>query len=326
MPNQGLKKRSVANIIIDEILPHLPSGLRGIISDLPKEQLNEVYEIRLRTWKPVMLMAGDGEVHPHPPYIFTDKDALVTLQLIAGGSLYAFEDDLCQGYITIRGGHRVGLVGRVVLSNGRISTLKDISGFCIRIACEVPGAADKVMGHIIKSPRRLYHTLIISPPRCGKTTLLRDIARQVSDGIPSLGFPGARVGIADERSEIGACYIGIPQTACGIRTDILDACPKAEGMIMLVRSMSPDIVITDEIGRTEDALAIREVMCAGVSLVTTAHGESLGEVARRPALECLFQGDMFERAIILSQTYGPGTVEEILDVTTGKSIIKGPFR
>ncbi|NLB73379.1 MAG: stage III sporulation protein AA [Firmicutes bacterium] len=311
---------------MDEVLPCLPPGLRGAIAALPKEQLDRVCEIRLRTWRPVMLMAGDDEIDTSPPYVFTEDDALITLQLIACGSLYAFEDDLRQGYITICGGHRVGLAGRVVLYNGRISTLKDISGFCIRIAHEVLGAADSVMKYLIKPPRRLYHTLIISPPRCGKTTLLRDVARQASDGVPSLNFRGVRVGIADERSEIAACYKGIPQATCGIRTDVLDACPKAEGMIMLIRSMSPDVVITDEIGREEDALAIREVMCAGVSLVATAHGGSLEEVARRPALKCLFEGDMFERAVILSQAHGPGTVEAILDVGTEKNMFAGPLR
>lgn len=326
LANEPLGKKPVADVITDEILPCLPPGLRGAIAGLPEEQLARVHEIRLRSFRPVMLMAGDDEISPNPPYVFTDDDALLTLQLIACGSLYAFEDDLRQGFITIRGGHRVGLVGRVVLLDGRISTLKDISGFCIRIAHEVLGAANNVMKYLVKPPRRLYHTLIISPPRCGKTTLLRDIARQVSDGIPSLDFPGVRVGIADERSEIAACYAGVPQTTCGIRTDVLDACPKAEGMIMLIRSMSPDVVITDEIGREEDALAIREVMLAGVSLVATAHGGSLEEVARRPALKCLFEGDMFERAIILSQTHGPGTIERVLDARTGEPIITGPLR
>ncbi len=326
MQNEHPGRKPVVDIILDEILPCLPPGLRSTIARLPREQLNRVHEIRLRTWRPVILMAGDDEICPIPPYIFSDDDALITLQLIACGSLYAFEDDVRQGYITIRGGHRVGLVGRVVLSHGRISTLKDISGFCIRIAREIVGAADSVMQYLVKPPRRLYHTLIISPPRCGKTTLLRDIARQASDGVPHLEFPGVRVGIADERSEIAACYTGVPQTTCGIRTDVLDACPKAEGMIMLIRSMSPDVVITDEIGREEDSLAIREVMCAGVSLVATAHGGSLEEVARRPALKCLFEGDMFERALILSQAHGPGTVEAILNARTGKAIVSGPLR
>lgn len=325
MLDERLGTKPVADVIRDEILPCLPPGLRKAILDLPKEQLNRVHEIRLRPWRPVMLMAGDIEIYPDPPYIFTDDDALTTLQLIACGSLYAFEDDLRQGYITIRGGHRVGLVGRVVLYGGKISTLKDISGFCIRVAHEILGAADNVMKYLIKPPRRLYHTLIISPPKCGKTTLVRDIARQASDGVPSLGFPGVRVGVADERSEIAACYAGVPQTTCGIRTDVLDACPKAEGMIMLIRSMSPDVVITDEIGKEEDALAIREVMCAGVSLVATAHGGSLEEVARRPALKCLFEGDMFERAVILSQANGPGTIKAVLDARTGNPVTSEPL-
>jgi len=325
LSEKHLGEKSVSDIITSEILPYLPPGLRRSIALIPKAELDKVHEIRLRTFRPVVLMAGEDEIQPNPPYVFTDDDALMTLQLIACGSLYAFEDDLRQGYITIRGGHRVGLAGRVVLSNGRVETLKDISGFCIRIAHEILGAADRVMKYLIKPPRRLYHTLIVSPPRCGKTTLLRDIARQASCGIPSLDFPGVRVGIVDERSEIAACYKGIPQATCGVRTDVLDACPKADGMIMLIRSMSPDVVITDEIGREEDAIAIREVMCAGVSLIATAHGGSWEEGAKRPALRCLFDGNMFERAIILSQSHGPGTVEAIVDVATGREIASGPL-
>jgi stage III sporulation protein AA len=155
LSNRYLGGKSVADVIMDQVLPCLPPGLRGAISGLRREDLDRVHEIRLRTWRPVMLIAGDDEIYPSPPYIFTDDDALITLQLIACGSLYAFEDDLRQGYITICGGHRVGLVGRVVLIDGRVTTLRDISGFCIRVAREVLGAANNVMRHLIKPPRRL---------------------------------------------------------------------------------------------------------------------------------------------------------------------------
>ncbi|MGE5593207.1 MAG: stage III sporulation protein AA [Betaproteobacteria bacterium] len=318
-------------VILDEILPCLPVKLRSAIQMLPAEVLGRTHEIRLRRGRPVMLVAGDDEVFvssrggvasgPDEGYILSDQEALVTLQLMVGSSVYSYEDEIRQGYITLRGGHRVGIVGRAVVHDGAVKVIKDISGFCIRISHEVLGAADAVMPHLVKSRNRLFHTLIVSPPRCGKTTLLRDIARQASDGVGSLGLAGLRVGIVDERSEIAACYGGVPQNTVGVRTDVLDACPKAAGMIMLVRSMSPDLVVTDEIGREEDARAVREVMNAGVSIVATAHGESLEDVTRRPALRCLFEAQMFERMVTLSSADGPGTVEAILDLRSQRLLL-----
>ncbi|MCR4401746.1 MAG: stage III sporulation protein AA [Firmicutes bacterium] len=324
------------DVIIDEIAPCLPARLRSALLTLPTELLARTHEIRLRRGRPVMLIAGRDEAFlasqggvargPEECYILSDQEAVAALQLMAGASVYAFDDELRQGYITLRGGHRVGIVGRAVVQDGAVKIIKDISGFCIRVSHEVLGAADAVMPHLVKSRDRLFHTLIVSPPRCGKTTLLRDIARQASDGAPSLGLSGLRVGIVDERSEIAACFAGLPQNTVGLRTDVLDACPKAAGMIMLVRSMSPDLVATDEIGREEDAVAVREVMNAGVSVVVTAHGESHEDVARRPALRCLFEAQMFERVVILSSAEGPGTVETILDLRTGKALFTRPAR
>ena len=316
---------------MDEILPCLPAKLRSAIQMLPAELLAGTHEIRLRRGRPVMLVAGDDEVFvssrggvapgPDEGYILSDQETLVALQLMVGSSVYSYEDEIRQGYITLRGGHRVGIVGRAVVHDGIVKVIKDVSGFCIRISREVLGAADLVMPHLVKSRNRLFHTLIVSPPRCGKTTLLRDIARQASEGIPSLGVAGLRVGIVDERSEIAACYGGVPQNTVGLRTDVLDACPKAAGMIMLVRSMSPDLVVTDEIGREEDAVAVREAMNAGGSVVATAHGEALEDVARRPALRCLFEAQMFERVVTLSSVHGPGTLETVLDLRSGKTLV-----
>lgn len=331
MLQEGRRGKAMDRVVVDEILPYLPVGLRSAIEVIPAEILATIQEIRLRRGRPVMLVAGNEEVFvssrggvasgPEEGYVLGDQEALVTVQLIVGSSLYAYEDEIRQGYVTLRGGHRVGIAGRAVLGNGTVRVIKDISGFCIRISREVLGAADAVMPHLVKSRHRLFHTLIISPPRCGKTTLLRDVARQAGDGVPSLGLAGLRVGIVDERSEIAACHGGIPQNTVGLRTDVLDACPKAAGMIMLVRSMSPDLVVTDEIGREEDAVAVREVMNAGVSIVATAHGESLEDVARRPALRCLFDAQMFERAVTLSSADGPGTLEGVVDPKTGKTLV-----
>jgi stage III sporulation protein AA len=156
-----------------------------------------------------------------------------------------------------------------------------------------------------------YHTLIISPPRCGKTTLLRDVIRQLSDGNEKR--PGITVGVVDERSEIGACYMGIPQNELGIRTDVLDCCPKAKGMLMLIRSMSPRVIAVDEVGSVEDINAIEYVMNCGCKLIATVHGNSIEDIKNKPILGKLVEERLFERYVLLNNHDGVGHLEEIYD-------------
>ncbi|MGE5577000.1 MAG: stage III sporulation protein AA, partial [Syntrophothermus sp.] len=161
----------------------------------------------------------------------------------------------------------------------------------------------------------ILSTLIISPPQCGKTTLLRDLARQISDGAPAIGLIGRKVGIVDERSEIAGCYHGVPQNDVGLRTDVLDTCPKAEGIMLLLRSMSPEVVVTDEIGGEEDVEAVEEACHAGVAVIATAHGHDLAELLRRPGTGRLIREGHFQRAVVLSRREGPGTLEVIVELT-----------
>jgi stage III sporulation protein AA len=155
--------------------------------------------------------------------------------------------------------------------------------------------------------------MVIGPPQTGKTTLLRDIARIISTGNSTMGFQANKVGIVDERSEIAGCVNGVPQLTFGHRLDVLDACPKAEGMMMMIRSMSPDVLIVDEIGRKEDAEAIQEAVHAGIKLIMTTHGTSLEEIRNRPSLREILEQKIFQRFIVLSRKSGPGTVTHILD-------------
>jgi stage III sporulation protein AA len=160
---------------------------------------------------------------------------------------------------------------------------------------------------------RPYHTLLISPPRAGKTTILRDLVRLLSSGIPDLHFPGLSVGVVDERGELAACYDGVPQHDLGPRVDVLDHCPKALGMLMLLRSMSPQVVATDEIGRPEDVTALWEMVNTGLSVLATAHASSWEELEQRPYLRDLVRDRIFQRYVFLSRRRGPGTVDGIWD-------------
>ena len=231
-------------------------------------------------------------------YLVTREDLKETLEYISGYSLYAYEDEIRQGFLSVQGGHRVGVTGKVILDGDHIRGMKYISCINIRLAHQIPGCAAKVMPYIRRKDW-VAHTLIISPPRCGKTTLLRDIIRQLSNG--SQGFSGLTVGVVDERSELAGCYQGIPQNDLGMRTDVLDGCPKAEGMRMLIRSMSPAVVAVDELGKEEDYKAVETVIHCGCKLIATAHGNSMEDVLSQPFFLKLRDMQVFERYIVLGK-------------------------
>lgn len=282
-----------------------------IQADLDYEKL---YEIRLRAGRPMFLIYDGGEcflrTRGQEPYLVTREDLKETLEYVSGYSLYAYEDEIRQGYMSVQGGHRVGVTGKVILDGDQIRGMKYISCINLRLAHEIRGCADPVMGYIRKE-NWTAHTLLISPPRCGKTTLLRDMIRQLSNGFGKI--PGVTVGVVDERSELAGCYQGIPQNDLGIRTDVLDGCPKAHGMQMLIRSMSPSVVAVDELGREEDFKAVESVIYSGCKLIATAHGASLKEIFSTPFFGRLRKMKVFERYILLGKEQRAGTIRGIYD-------------
>lgn len=293
-----------------EILPYLTKGMQAFMRDMSDSFLQEIQEIRVRGGRPLAFGLGQGDYLT--AYPVTLEELKTILNLLSRSSLYALEEELRNGYLTLPGGHRVGFVGRAVLEKGAVKLLKDISGFNIRISRECKGSADSLIPYLIDSQKKsVLHTLLVAPPQAGKTTMLRDLARQLSDG--QKAFAGQKVAIVDERSEIAASYQGVAQREIGLRTDVLDGCPKAAGMMLLVRSMSPDIIITDEIGREEDVAALEEVLNAGVTIITSVHGNSLADLEKRPSMMRILEHQIFERFVFLSRRCGAGTVEKILD-------------
>ena len=282
---------------------------KPIVQCLEEERIlfDHIQEIKLRIGKPLIIIYR-GKERMWKDVIVTKEEIKETLEYISNYSLYAYEHELKQGFITIEGGHRVGMAGQVIMEEGKIKNLKDISSINLRISHEVKNCADKIFPYITYN-KQMYHTLLISPPRCGKTTLLRDIIRQVSDG--NMWVKGCTVGVVDERSELGGCYLGNPQNEMGVRTDILDRCPKAEGMIMLIRSMAPQVIAVDEIGAQEDVHAIEYAMHCGCKMLATAHGYSMEEIQRKPIFEKLVQERRFERYVILSNRYQIGGIEAV---------------
>jgi len=277
-------------------------------------------EIRLRIDKPLMLLydgkeyfvTRDGKMctkNTHA-YIVTRKELIETMEYIGNYSLYAFEEELKQGFITIQGGHRVGIAGKTIVDRDKVRNVKYISYINVRLSHQIKGCADDVIPYL-RNEKDIYHTLIISPPRAGKTTLLRDVIRQLSNGTDR--YPGQTIGVVDERSEIGGSYLGMPQNDLGIRTDILDCCPKADGMMMMIRSMSPNIICVDEIGDYRDIHAIESVLHCGCRLIATVHGSSIEDVRNKPLLEKLVREHVFERYIVLHNKRKVGTVKSIFD-------------
>ena len=258
-----------------------------------------IEEIRLRAGKPLMLKIGQET--KVIDYIVKQQDVLQAFERICENSVYSYRRQICDGYITIRGGNRVGIVGSAVVDNGQVININYISSLNFRIAREQKGCSNLVIREIIdETNNSIYNTLIVSPPGCGKTTFLRDIIRNISNGIKEIGFQGKTVGVVDERGEIAAMYKGIPQNDIGIKTDVVDNMPKPEAMRMLVRSMSPEVITCDEIGSIEDIKAIDYAMCCGVKGIFTAHGKDLEELNRNPELTKLLNKHIFERIILLN--------------------------
>lgn len=305
----------------DELLKIFSLKLRTILGKIIID-FEKLQEIRLRMNAPLLIIYENKEYfvteeaklvfNPRSAVMITKNEIRETMEYISNYSLYAFEEEIKQGFITINGGHRIGIAGKIIIEDDIIKGMKHISFINIRLAHQIKGCASLVLPYLINDKADgIYHTLIISPPRCGKTTLLRDIIRQLSDGNPHLA--GMSVGVVDERSEIGACYMGTPQNELGIRTDILDCCPKAKGMMMLIRSMSPQIIAVDEIGSKEDLEAIDYVIGCGCKLIATVHGSSIEDIKCKPVLCEMVQKRLFERYVILSNLTGVGHLEEIYD-------------
>ena len=299
----------------DEIYKILPKEISNIVKQYLQE--DAVQEIRIKSGKPVILNLSYGE--KVLDYRTTSEDLKFMMAKVSNYSLYAFEEEIKQGYITLKGGHRVGLAGECVISNGEVRTIKNISSLNIRICREIIGSSNKIM-NLITNNNRVYNTLIVSPPKCGKTTILRDIAKNISNGMYKINLSGKKVTIVDERSEIAACYNGVPQMNVGIRTDILDNCLKKSGMIMAIRSLSPEVLIFDEIGTKGDLEALNMAFNSGVNVIVTVHGYDIADVYGRAVFKDLIDNCILERIILLSNRKGAGTIEKVYKVSRERGL------
>ena len=287
----------------------------NIITILEKFNINNIEEVRIRVNKPICIF--ENGIEEKLSYIASNEDLKIIFTRMSSFSAYAFEENIKCGYITLKGGNRVGICGRCVVENGKIKTIKDISSINIRFAKEAIGCSKLVMEHIL-SEDFINNTIIISPPKCGKTTMLRDITKNISNGYK--GRMGKNVSLIDERNEIASCYMGMPQLDVGIRTDVLEGCPKAYGIVMMVRSMAPDVIVCDEIGSEDDLNAIILAMNSGVKIITSIHGENIEDFYGKYIHKKSQEYSIFKKAIVLKNTIKKGVVDYIWDFSKDKKV------
>ena len=281
-----------------EVLEYFPNKVRECLTKYEKV-LYETQEIHLYTNKNIYLRTSSDEVEVN--YITISNDILETLQRICDNSIYTYQNQICNGFITVKGGHRVGISGEVVIKDGQVINISYIYSLNFRIARQVLGCSNTALPYMLNiKENTVYNTIILSPPGRGKTTLLRDVVRSISNGIEEIGFRGIHVGIVDERGEIAAMYKGTPQNDVGKRTDILDNISKDKGLKMLIRAMCPQVVVADEIGTKEDIEAIKYAVTSGIKGIFTAHGGNLDDILLNPILKELYNLNIIERTILIS--------------------------
>ncbi len=290
---------------ISEVLSYLPQKIAVIMAELITRTSIDIEEIRLRAncpltisvWGESCFVTPTGGIsnHESDAYKTSSEEVQTAFAAICENSVYAHLEELRQGFITIKGGHRVGVCGKAVTEGGKIKTFREISSLNFRVAREIIGLSDGIIDDIIKEGQ-VVPTLIISPPRMGKTTLLRDIVRQVSNR-------GFRCAVADDRGELASMHCGKASNLVGAQTDIIDGAPKAEAIEMLLRTMSPEVIISDEIASEADVQALRLASGTGVSIIATTHGGGVEEVMRRNVLLPLFKDKIFSQAVLLKRDF-----------------------
>ncbi len=275
--------------------------IREKLLKLNKTEISNLEEIRVRVNQPLMCITKGQEIGLNSfgscvvekAHVVTVDELKNTMKLMSNFSLFTIEEQIKKGFFTVSGGHRVGICGKAVIENGYIRTIKDISSLNVRISREVKGCSDDLMEYIVDNKEKhIRNTLIISSPNNGKTTLLRDLVRNVSNS-------GYNLVVVDERSEIGGTYNGVLQNDLGIRCDVLDACEKTEGMTMALRSMSPKVIVVDEIGSDEDTRALIKTFNSGVNIVATCHADSVEQFRQKRAFLRIIEEQLFEVYVVL---------------------------
>ena len=286
---------------IDEILRYFPNKIYQIFFNLFQENnkiIDELQDIRMRTARPIILRLQEKDFILQ--YNIPQSEILQIVERLCENSIYAYKNQICEGFITVKGGHRVGLTGSCVIENGKIVNVKYISSLNFRIAREVLNCSTRVLREIIDIENKsIYNTILVAPPGRGKTTILRDVIRRLSNGIDEINFKGKTCGVVDERGEIAAMYKGVPQNDVGIRTDIIENVTKNQGIHMLVRTMAPEIIACDEIGSSDDVDAIHYALYSGVKGIFTMHGKNIEDIKNNRQIYELIENREIQKVVFL---------------------------
>ena len=286
---------------MEEIIKYFPPNIAQILYNAINQNARikqEAQEIRIRVERPIIIKLRNLDVMIE--YKINQSEILQILEKICENSIYAYKRQICEGYITIKGGHRIGLTGSAVIENGEIINIKYVTSLNFRIARQILNCSNKILGQVLNlKEQTIFNTLIVSPPGKGKTTILRDTIRRISNGVEELNFKGKTCGVVDERGEIAAMYRGIPQNDVGIRTDVIENISKSKGMKILIRTMSPEVIACDEIGTKEDAEAISEALISGVKGIFTMHGSNLEDIKSNPQINKLIEEKKIEKIIFI---------------------------
>lgn len=284
---------------LDEILRYFPNSIYENLSNIFKQNpiiLDRLQEIRIRVGRSIILRLREQDIMLE--YMVSQSEILQTLERLCENSIYAYKNQICDGFITVKGGHRVGIAGSCVIENGKIINVKYISSLNFRIAREIINCSTNILREIIdRENGTIFNTIIVAPPGKGKTTILRDLIRVLSNGIKEINFRGMNCGVVDERGEIAACYKGIPQNDIGVRTDVIENVSKDKGIHMLIRSMAPQIIACDEIGSAEDVLAIKYALSSGVKGIFTMHGKNMDDIKNNREVYELIEKKNVEKVI-----------------------------
>ena len=308
--------------MINKVSKFVNINIRNILLSQEENILNSVYEVRLRINCPIFLKTSRGDffitnnkassTYSDDFYKIKKNDIVSTIAALTSNSIHAFEKEIEKGYITIEGGHRVGLGGDCLYEKNEFKGFKNITSLNIRIAKDYINCSNKVIRYIIRDSKSIYNTLIAGPPLSGKTTCIRDLARFISDGHNNPSFNGCDVTIIDERGEIAAIHNGVPQVYVGSRTDVLSYCMKKEGFSISIRSLAPRVIISDELGSIEDFSIIQFALKSGVSIITTAHASSLEDLFKNIYIKNILNYGFIERVIVLDDK-NPITIKQVYD-------------